>query len=246
MLVLIKNFSISVPILMFVMFIVKRYKYTDEAVISNDSNKSDSEEYKLFDRQKDNRKLMIILFSVLIAIFNIYESMYYTFAPTYFQYSPLQLTETQAADMITSFTIPYTVFRGLSIFIAIKVLPKYMLSAHYLISVIGIGCLIISRTNMTMLWVANVVIGIGVSAIMQTSFAFVGQHIRMTDMIGTILIVFLGTFNIAPPYVLGLFIKDHSDSFIILEGMVIIVVIVLFAIIMLLIRKNANNEKPKQ
>ena len=217
------------------MFVVKRYHYSSEE--SNVGNKVIDNENKLFDRQRQRRKLIIILFSVMLATFNILECMYYTFAPTYFQYSPLQLTETEAADMITAFTIPYTVFRGLSCLIAIRVLPKYILSAHYVICIVGIVSLVIARNSMAMLWVANVFMGIGVSAIMQTTFAFIGQHIRLTDMIGTILITFGGALNLAPPYVLGLLIKDHSIVFVMVEALTLGIVIVVFVILLIFIRK---------
>ncbi|XP_054162183.1 sodium-dependent glucose transporter 1B-like [Oppia nitens] len=236
------------PVLLFIMFLVKRYqpviddKVDNKSVDNNNDTKSnksiaskerdDSESLdKLFDIYPRYRWPALILLASLVGSFNLFEASYYTFASTYFQYSPLDISASKATEVITAFTTPYTVFRGLSVFIAIKVSTKIMLSSHFVICCIGIVCLAFGRTNMTMLWVANVVIGIGISAIIQSVFAFVGQHIRMTNMVGTVLIVFMSSFNIAPPYIIGLFIKQFSDIFILIESIALGVSIALFAIL---------------
>ena len=184
-----------------------------------------------------------MLFAILLGVFNINECMYYTFAPTYFQYSPLLLSAPKAAEVITAFTIPYTIFRALSCLIALRVLPKYMLSAHYLVSIVGFLLLVLARNSECFLWLANIVVGVGLSALMQTTIAFVGQHIHMTDKIGTILITFLGSFNIAPPYVLGLFIKDYSIVFILFEVLTMLICMAIFLIILVFIWKYEKIDK---
>lgn len=228
------------------MWVFKRYHYMEDYSEPNQNNAEKQEPTdsvkKLFDRQTTHRTLILVVFCLMLGSFNIFECMYYTFATTYFQYSPLQLSGPKAAEVITGFTLPYTVFRGISILIALRVLPKQMLSCHYLLTMVGLVMLVAARSSLTLLWVANAVVGIGCSALMQTLFAFVGQYIQMTDRIGTILIVVLGAFNIAPPYVLGLFIKDYSIVFVLFEFITISVCIVLFVISMIFIWKYERIE----
>ena len=239
--------SIAVSIVMTVMFVFKRYYHIEEhsEPNQNEDEKIDSSNSvkKLFDRQTNDRTLILVVFCVMLSFFNIFECMYYTFATTYFQYSPLRLTGPKAAEVITGFTLPYTVFRGISILIALQVRPKHMLGYHYLLTVVGLILLVAARNSLTLLWMANATVGIGCSALMQTIFAFVGQYIQMTDWIGTILIVVMGTFNIAPPYVLGLFIKDHSIVFILFEFITIAACIVLFGISIFFIWKYERVER---
>ncbi|CAG2178539.1 unnamed protein product [Oppiella nova] len=192
-----------------------------ESTTNTDIYNDPGDQSKLFDKYPKYRWPAILLSGVFVGSFNLVEASYFTFASTYFQYCPLKVSATKALDVITAFTTPYTVFRGLSIFMAIKLSSKYMLIIHHLVCVIGIICLVFGRSNMTMLYVANVVMGIGLSAIIHSFFAFVGQHIRMTDMVGTVLIVFMSSFNILPPYLIGLYIKSFSDMFILFEALML-------------------------
>ena len=233
---------------MLVMFFLKRYQYnpgeSSVTLSKEDKQTVEDQENKLFDRQRQSRKLVIILFSTMVAIFNVYESQIYTFAVTYFQYSSLKLDAPTAAEVITGFTVAYAVCRGLACFVAVKVQPKYILAVSFAISAIGIVLLAATKT-IVMLWVSNVVIGIGCSAIMQTMYAFVGQNIRMTDTMSTILVVFFGSFNIAPPYVLGLFVKEHSFVFIVVEVCTLSMCIAIFIILLIIIKRCESLEKSK-
>ena len=235
------------PVLMIIMFLVNRYKYEQPIKIVDPTTKNEileqeEDEKKLFNRQRQNRKLVIVLFAVLVATFNVYDVNYYSFAVTYFQYTPLKLTASKASEVITGFTVPYTVFRGLNCIISMKVQPKYILSVHFVITVIGLVVLAFAGNSLTILWVANVIIGIGDSAICQTLYAFAGQYILLTDTVGTIIVLFLGPFNIVPPYLLGLYIKDFYKIFIIVESCAIAVCVLLFVILLLFIRKYKRIE----
>ncbi|CAG2103981.1 unnamed protein product, partial [Medioppia subpectinata] len=223
--------QIVFPILLTLMFVFKRYRNKSDSTqpantpmvdekgdqqakdVINENN-LDGPQWRLFDRYPKYRWPALLLFGTLVGAFNLVESSYYTFASTYFQYCPLGISPKKATDVITAFTAPYTVFRGLSIFIAIKLSPKLMLIIHFAICIIGLICLVFGRSNMTMLWVANVFMGVGISAIMQSIFAFVGANVRMTDMVGTLMTVFMSSFNILPPYLIGLYMKQYSDMFI--------------------------------
>lgn len=232
------------PVLMLVMFIVKRYRYIPSEGLTDQTKSNEEDESKLFDRHREIRLLVIVLFSTLVAVFNVYESMIYTFAVTYFQYGPLKLDAPTAAEVITGFTVSYAACRALACFVAVKVQPKFILSFCLVISAIGVVLLAATKT-ITMLWIANVVLGVGCSAVMQTLYAFVGQNLRMTDMISTILVVFFGTFNIAPPYVLGLFIKDYSYVFLVVEVGTLSTCMALFVVLLIVIRKYEGLDQNK-
>ncbi|CAG2117121.1 unnamed protein product, partial [Medioppia subpectinata] len=231
--------QIVFPILLTLMFVFKRYRNKSDStpgantpIVEEKGDQQvkdptlkesnlDGPQWRLFDRYPKYRWPALLLFGTLVGAFNLVESSYYTFASTYFQYCPLGISPKKATDVITAFTAPYTVFRGLSIFIAIKLSPKLMLIIHFAICIIGLICLVFGRSNMTMLWVANVFMGVGISAIMQSIFAFVGANVRMTDMVGTLMTVFMSSFNILPPYLIGLYMKQYSDMFILFEALML-------------------------
>lgn len=228
------------------MFIIKRYKICEQSKQLKENN--NISEPKLLDRKESPRKLMIALFALCIATYNTSEATFLQFDSTYYQNSPLGLTASKAAEFISSKATSYTIGRGISVFIAIKVKPQYMIAYHLMISIMGIIVLIFAQNSTTFLWIANVMIGFGFSAMFPAIFAFIRQYIEMTDRIGTILTFSGGFFNLFSPFILGAFIEKFSVIFIIFELTYLLICSLLFCVILYVInnslkyKKNSNNR----
>jgi len=92
-------------------------------------------------------------------------------------------------------------------------------------------------------WIANVVIGMGTSAIMESIFGFVGQYMQFDDIVGATLILSNAIYSMAPPYIIGKYIKQFSDIFIITESLSLGFSITVFSIILFIIWKLEKSEK---
>jgi sugar phosphate permease len=87
---------------------------------------------------------------------------------------------------MSAMALSYTISRGISTFIAIKIRPQHMIAYHLLILVIAVTILFFGQNSLTFLWFAVLIIGFGFGPLFAAIFAFIEQYIEMTDRIGTI------------------------------------------------------------
>ena len=242
------------------MFVVKRYRtptLTVQPLANIDENKNISRNKstttssakavwsdKLFDRQsKGVRMAVISLSTAMLSIYCVSESAFLVYFDTYYQYSPLKLSTTKSAEVIIAFSSSYTAFRFACIWIAFKLSPNRMLLIHLFVCVVGIVCLIFARHSLTMVWVTNVVLGIGTSAIVPAFYALIAQYIELTDNLGALFQLSGSASNMLLPYLLGWFIEKFSIIFIIYTASTLSLAIVLYGLIVYLIFKYALIDK---
>ncbi len=167
---LIGSLFILSAIMMLLMFIFRRYKYQEnQEVEGNDETKSTEPDItnsrtKLSKQIGSPNKLIIGLGAICISTYTAVELSCFQFIPAFAQYHKLKLSASKSTLLLSAMAIAYTVFRGLSIFIAIKVKPQYMLCCHYCIIFISCVILLLSENSLLMLWIGDIMIGVGLSA----------------------------------------------------------------------------------
>jgi Na+/melibiose symporter-like transporter len=168
---LIGSLFILSAIMVLLMFIFRRYKYQEEnqEIEGNDETKSTEPDItnsrnKLSEQIGSPNKLIIGLSAFCIGTYTAVESACFQFIPAFAQYRKLRLSASKSTLLLSAMAIAYTVFRGLSIFIAIKVKPQYMLCCHYCIIFISCLILLLSENSLLMLWIGDIMIGVGLSA----------------------------------------------------------------------------------
>jgi len=221
------------------MFVIKRYRIPETKSIQNENNS----ELKLFDRKESPRKLIIALIALCLSTYNASEGAFLQFESAYYQYSAIHLTASKATEIISAKATAYTIGRGISIFIAIKIKPQYMMAYHLSISIIGVVILIFAQNSITWIWIASATVGFGFSAMFPAIYSFLRQYIQMTDRIGTILTFSSGSLNLFSPFILGTFIEKHSIAFVIVEMTYLLISSFLFCIILYIIRKTSKSSK---
>ena len=184
---------------------------------------------------------IILIFALWLSTYCVMESTILMFGATYFQYSPLKLSANKAAEMLSIISMASTAGRGISVFVAMKVRPQIMIGYHFAILYVSIGLLILfGQHNLTMLWLTNVLIGLGLSALFPAMFAYLEQYIVITNPIGTCVILFSDLFNLFNPFLLGLMVEKHSVVVILFEMLYLILCTSIFAIILLVVRKYSK------
>jgi len=172
------------------MFVFKRYETPSQISAKNTNINQNSDQTKtskkLFDEKGSPRKLFIILLSVLLSTYSTTEATFFQFGPTFYQYIPLKLSASKSAEIMSAMALSYTISRGISTFIAIKIRPQHMIAYHLLILVIAVTILFFGQNSLTFLWFAVLIIGFGFGPLFAAILAFIGQYIEMTDRIGTI------------------------------------------------------------
>jgi len=219
------------------MFLAKRYRNNLEILKENNN----CLETKLFDRKSSPRVLSIVLFSVFMAFFCVSENTYLRFGATYYQYIPLKLTASKSAEIVSAMATSYTIGRGISVLIAIKIKPQIMIGYHFVILITSIIILFFGQNSITLIWIGSLTLSFGFSSVFPAIFSFISRYLIITDRIGTILVFSSTSITIFAPLVLGPYIEKFSPIYIITIVTNISISILLFIIILYIIRKTNKN-----
>lgn len=215
------------------MFVVKRYEKSQ--------NLSETKgQQKLFDRKGFPRKRSIVLFSVWLSTYCVSESTILGFGATYFQFCPLQLSAGQAAGLVSVVATAFTVGRGISVVMALQFTPQLMIGYHFVLLFFSVLLMFAGQHNLTVLVVAVVLAGLGLSAMCPAMFAFLEQYIDITNPIGATAILFSDAINLFNPYILGAFVENDSFVIIVFELFYISLCCLLFVFTLVMVRVYSN------
>jgi len=232
---------------MALMFVFKRYETPSQILAKNANIEQNSNptktSTKLFDERENPRKLFIILFFVLLGFYCSTEAIFSQFGSTFYQYIPIKLSASKSAEMMSAMALSFTISRGISFFIAIKIRPQHMIAYHLLILLIANTILFFGQNSLTLLWIGTLIIGYGFGPLYAAIFALIGHYIEMTDRIGTIFLFSSASIYLFLPFILGTFIEKHSFVFILSIAINLIISIFVFALILLIIRKTKKSNK---
>ena len=187
--------------------------------------------------------LLIILVSIFLAFFTVSESIYLRFGATYYQYIPLEFTATQSAGMVSVMAMIYTIGRGISLFLFIELKPQLVIGYHTLVLILSFIVLILGQNTLTLLLIGSMTMSFGYSCITTSTFAYIGQHVAMTDRIGTILTCSSRILTLFMPYMLGKYIEKHPRVFIITMFFNILICVFVFTIILTVVVRNSDKKQ---
>ena len=160
---------------------------------------------------------------------------HFDYIVTYTQYIPLRLSAADGAFLASSMFAVYTSFRFLSAFVALKLSPGQMLVIHYTLVLGSEIALLFGSTSMTVLWVANMTLGAGFSAIFGGVFAFADQYMVLGNYAGTSLIAAAGSSALFTLFYVGKLIKELPEVLIYFNIINSLISITFFIIINLII-----------
>jgi hypothetical protein len=187
-----------------------------------------------------------IFFITLVAMFAIFsnasENIYMQLNTTYYQYIPLKLTFSTAAEIVSAMALSYTIGRGISVLIAFKIKPQYMIAYHFIILVIGLNILYSGQNSVTNIYIASIIIGFGFSAITPSMYALACIYMEVTNEFGSIIVLSGGIFSIFFPYISGLFIEQYPNSFILSIAINLLISFSVFLIIFYYIMKTQSES----
>lgn len=146
--------------------------------------------------------------SMFLTFFVGMEQMHLQFLPTFVVNTELDISPSTAAMMSSAAALSFTVGRGVSIPLAIKLRPQTILYTNHVLMLLGTIILVLySNSSVTMLWVGNCILGVGFSSVYASVYAFLENQIRITNRIGSIF-VFAGGFTAAvSPSMVGQYIE---------------------------------------
>ena len=131
-----------------------RNRKSDIKLNKNENEKQDllQKSPKLFETMHSQKVFLIVLVSLLLAFFSASETIFFAFSATYFQYIPLKLSASKAAEVVSAMAMTFTISRGMAILIAIRTKPQKIIAIFLSILLLSMFILFFATNSMTMLW----------------------------------------------------------------------------------------------
>ncbi|CAG7837050.1 unnamed protein product, partial [Allacma fusca] len=193
------------------------------------------------DDQKGKKILLITLGSIFLGVIQAMEGIAFQFLPTFTHYSEVQMSEVEGANIMTAFTIAYTLGRLAGIFVSLKIIPQVLICVNILFVFASSVVLLIagngSDTHSTML-VGSILLGIGFSTLFPSIFDYLKIHLEITNVVGAILMVAGMSISSISPLIVGVFIEETPAVIVYLNFVCISVGVATFVGIMILVRGN--------
>lgn len=167
---MLKYFRISAPVILIIMFFVKKYEAQESSVDQNE-NETKRKQWPKF--SPNIRIVLIMLFMLSIFFYQTLELTMMLFGPTFLQYIPLHISAGKATKVTSILSTTYTVGRGVSALISSRVRASIMLSYHIAILAVSLVLLYFGQRNETILYIAMVTLGNFDIAIMLHSHIFI-------------------------------------------------------------------------
>ncbi|CAG2108471.1 unnamed protein product [Medioppia subpectinata] len=225
-------------LLLAIMLIIEKYEYlpprdTYEDIDSNDKTSSSAAK-----KSRNSVIIFVILNGIFLAFYMSTEILYLEFISTYLQYIPLKLSAKKAAEIASASALCYTIGRGISALVAIKVKPQRLIQSHFCIIFIAMSIIIFGQQYIALVWVGCLSAGFGFSPIYAAIYSLIKQHMEVDDKVAGFLLFSTDSINVLLPYVLGLHIETMPDLFIYLIVFNVFISVVVFAAIVYSVRSQ--------
>ncbi|XP_054161705.1 uncharacterized protein LOC128959725 [Oppia nitens] len=243
---------ILVPLSSLIMYLIKPYKQKhcnrrEQCSIGQSSNYGDevmptntTANDKLFDRSDTPQTMMRVLFIGWCTTVSSLSTEFLMFMFTYMQKSPVQVSPQTCSDIMMAASSVYTVFTIVNAVLTVRVGINPIIYGYYAIVVVAACILVIGHYYLTALWVAAILMGWGLSAMITGLYAFTAKYFTFTNQLSTGIIMARGVCKLFTPVIIGQFIDDHSYVFLIVEWIYLMLSIAIFLPIIWLIRRYEN------
>ncbi|CAG2103427.1 unnamed protein product [Medioppia subpectinata] len=248
---------LAIPISLVVLYFVRPYKtptnmVKEDASSVDNNNKHDNNNVsnesqhmvKLFDRKDTPRRLARLCFALWFSIHLSFEMVFLKFCVAYFQYSPLHVPVETGTQILSTGVTVYTVGLALNIFYVYKFNLNYVLAVHYLCVIVGTILLVPAQHSLPCLWAASIMLLYGFSAMFAGIVTFTERYLNMTNQLSTLFMMIRSVFNLVTPIVVGRYLQNYTQIFIIFEFAYLGISLVMFSVIIFLI-KNSRYKSGK-
>ncbi|KAI1301488.1 Major facilitator superfamily domain-containing protein 4B [Halotydeus destructor] len=190
---------------------------------------------KLWIMEKNNRMAVVLvtLSCCTILVYSGMEIIYFEYMPKFVVHAskldvPIQHKE--ASYMYSVMNYVYMASRGIAIVLAMKCSPELLIYTDFAILAFANSILLVSNGSRTGLWAGNVFMGTGFASVYASLYAFIEQHIQVTNAIGALFVFSSGLTAVVYPLIVGSFIADKPLYLIWLTMISVIVTCALFSI----------------
>lgn len=186
---------------------------------------------------------LVVMGSLFLTFFVGMEQMHLQFLPTFAVNTELDISPSTAAMMSSAAAFAFTIGRCLSIPLAIKVKPVVILYTNHFLMLLGTILLAIYANNSEkMLWVGNVILGVGFSSVYASIYAFLEQQLSVTNRIGSVFVFAGGLTAALSPSVVGQYIEANPLILVWFNLACCLLCLVIFVIIHLTVHLKGKSK----
>jgi hypothetical protein len=147
---------------------------------------------------------LIALSALFLGVYQGMELCSIQFLPTFTHFIDLGLTKQEGAAVLTGLTGAFTLGRALGILIVLRVLPEILLLTNLILIVIGNSTLFfLANSSLPFLWGASVILGAGFSTVFPSFYGYIEKHLKISNVIGAVMIVVGGVVGGLYPVIIG-------------------------------------------
>ncbi|CAG2175392.1 unnamed protein product [Oppiella nova] len=99
---------------------------------------------------------------------------------------------------------------------------------------------------LALIWIGNIILGFGFSAMYPAIIALTAKHCKLTDTVSTVMVFSNGTVSAITPFILGPIIENYSYVFIELEIVYLIISTFVFLVIITVTNKPVTHNRALQ
>lgn len=201
--------SILGGFLIFVLYWIKKYEKPSSLKRRTQDGEEDRKDG--FSKSCNVRKLTLITLSaVVIGTYQGMELCTFQFYPTFTHFIDLNLSQQEGALVVSGMTGAFTLGRAIGIVIVLKVLPEILLLGNVLLILTGNTLLFFfANDSLPVLWGANILLGLGFSTVFPSFYGYIEKHLKVSNVVGAVMIVAGGLVSSLYPVLIGSFIEEN-------------------------------------
>lgn len=185
--------------------------------IDSRSNSSDgvSVTTALISRNRDSSKRKIYIIGLCCSVIGFYSALELCtqqFLPTYTHFSPMKLSPTEAANVLFGLQLGFTIGRLVGILLILKIQPHFIFAGNLILLSISNTILYIwGGSSMTMLWIGSVMIGVGMSTVYPSLYAYIEKYLVITESVSGVITIAGSCMSAIYPLIVGNSIETNPE-----------------------------------
>lgn len=183
------------------------------AVRSNGSSMSVTT--ALIPRKQNSVKRKIVLIGLSCFVIGFYSALQMCtqqFLPTYAHFLPLKLSSTEGAEILFGFQIGFNIGRLVGIFLVLKIRTHFIFVGNLIVLSMANTILFIwGGDSMALFWIGCVMMGLGMSTVYPTFFAFIEEFLNITETVSGSVTVAGGFVATISCLIMGKFVERSPE-----------------------------------
>lgn len=206
-----------------------------ESISSGSSSSSVSVTTSLISRNRNatRRKSYIIgLCCCVIGFYSALELCTQQFLPTYAHFSSVKLSPTEASRVLFGLQLGFTIGRCIGIYLVLKIRPHILLIGNLVLLTISNTILLLwGGSSMTSLWIGSIMIGVGMSTVYPSLYAYIEKYLFVTETVSGIVTVASGLVSSIYPLIVGNSVETNPNILMYVNYLSIFVCCVAFSLL---------------